>query len=110
MENPNDHLDEFVNKCGIVKYQGISDEQMKLICFPYSLRAEARDWLRSKGPNKYRTWEALSKAFLSRFFYHPKLLNYIMISPHSVKKMVKHYMRLGKNIKGYKGSARTMES
>ena len=43
MENPNDHLDEFVNKCGTVKYQGISDEQMKLICFPYSLLGEARD-------------------------------------------------------------------
>ena len=33
MENPNNHLDEFVNKCGTVKYKGISDEQMKLICF-----------------------------------------------------------------------------
>ena len=52
MENPNDHLDEFVNKCGTGKYQGISDEQMNLICFPYSLRGEARDWLRSEGPNK----------------------------------------------------------
>ncbi|XP_057529858.1 uncharacterized protein LOC130808399 [Amaranthus tricolor] len=68
MENPNDHLDEFVNKCGTVKYQGISNEQMKLICFPYSLCGEARDWLRSEGPNKYRTWEALSKAFVARFF------------------------------------------
>ena len=68
MEHTNDHLDEFVNKCGTVKYQGISNEQMKLICFPYSLRGEARDWLRSEGPNKYRTGEALSKAFLARFF------------------------------------------
>ena len=33
MENPNDHIDEFVNKCSTVKYQGISNEQMKLICF-----------------------------------------------------------------------------
>ena len=68
MENPNDHLDEFMNKCSTVKYQGIFDEQMKLICFPYSLLGEARDWLRSEEPNKYRTWEALSKAFLARLF------------------------------------------
>ena len=34
MENPNDHLDEFVNKCGTVRYQGIFDEQIKLILFP----------------------------------------------------------------------------
>ena len=65
MKNPNDHLDEFMNKCGIVKYQGISDEQMKVICFPYSLRGEARACLRSEGPNKYCTWEPLSKAFLA---------------------------------------------
>ena len=31
MENPNDHLDKFVNKCGTVRYQGISDKQMKMI-------------------------------------------------------------------------------
>ena len=55
MENPNDHLDEFVNKCSTIKYQGISDEQLKLICFPYSLLGEARDWLRSEGRNNYRT-------------------------------------------------------
>ena len=65
MENPNDHVDEFVNKCCIVKYQGLSDEQIKLICNPYSLCGEARVWLRSEGPNKYYTWEVLSKAFLA---------------------------------------------
>ena len=68
IENPNDHVDEFVNKCGTVKCQRVSEEQMKLICFPYSLCGEARDWLRSRGPNKYRTWEALSKDFLALFF------------------------------------------
>ena len=41
---------------------------MKLICFPYSLRGEARDWLRFEEPNKYHTWETLSKAFLAQFF------------------------------------------
>lgn len=30
LENPNDHLKEFQAKCGTVKYQGISDEAMKL--------------------------------------------------------------------------------
>ena len=73
MENPNDHLAEFVNKYGTMKYQGIFDEQRKLICFPYSLRGEAKDWLRSEGPNKYRTQEALSKAFLARFLAPAKI-------------------------------------
>ena len=43
-------------------------------------------------------------------FHQPKLLNNAMASFHSIKKMVKHYIRLGKDIKGCKGSFRTMES
>ena len=36
--------------------------------FPFSLRNRARDWLQNEEPNVFATWDALFKAFLSKYF------------------------------------------
>ena len=91
MVNPNNHLDEFVNKCGTVQYKGISNESMKLIFFSYSLYGEAQDWLHL----------GIIQSFTYRFFHLPKRQSCIMISLQFIKKE-DHYMRLGR----YKGLQR----
>ena len=57
-----------MGKCATVKYLGISEKHLRLVCFPYSLRSEAKDWLNAEDRDKYTTWDDLSKSFQARFF------------------------------------------
>ena len=67
LECPLTHLEEFMGKCATTMDIGITDEQLRMICFPYSLQGEARDWLRVEDKGKYATWEALVQDFTFHF-------------------------------------------
>ena len=55
LECPLTHLEEFMGKCATTKHVGITDEQLRLIFFPYSLQGVTKDWLRAKEKGKYAT-------------------------------------------------------
>ena len=44
-EDPHKHLKEFHVVCSTMKPQGVSEEQIKLRAFPFSLGDLAKDWL-----------------------------------------------------------------
>ena len=44
-KNPHKHLKEFHVVCSTMKLQGVSEEQIKLSAFPFSLVDKAKDWL-----------------------------------------------------------------
>ena len=67
-ENPNLHLRNFLTKCDTIKLNGVPIDAIRLRLFPFSLRDRARDWLQNEEPNTFSTWDALSKAFLSKYF------------------------------------------
>ena len=67
-ENPNMHLRNFLAKCDTIKLNGVSTDAIRLRLFPFSLRDRTRDWLQNEEPNTFATWDALSKAFLSKYF------------------------------------------
>jgi len=67
-ENPNAHVRKFLAKCDTIKINGASSDTIRLRLFPFSLRDRASDWLQSEEPNSFTTWDALSKAFLSKYF------------------------------------------
>ncbi|KAI3716042.1 hypothetical protein L6452_23086 [Arctium lappa] len=67
-ENPNDHLDSFLEKCDMIKIPNVTDDAIRLRVLPFSLRDKAKEWLKSHSPNTFTTWNALSKAFLTHFF------------------------------------------
>lgn len=67
-ENPNAHLRKFLAKCDTIKLNGVSTDAIRLQLFPLSLKERATDWLQNEVPNSFTTWEALSKAFLSKYF------------------------------------------
>jgi len=62
------HLCNFLAKCDIIKLNGASANAIRLRLFPFSLKDRASDWLLNEEPNSITTWEALSKAFLSKYF------------------------------------------
>ena len=46
-ENPNTHLTNFIEVCNMIKYNGVTDEALRLILFPLSLSDKAKHWLTS---------------------------------------------------------------
>ncbi|XP_074298420.1 uncharacterized protein LOC141629295 [Silene latifolia] len=44
-EDPNKHLSDFHIICSSIKPATVTDEQLKLRAFPFSLKDAARDWL-----------------------------------------------------------------
>ena len=51
-----------------MKYNGVSDDAIRLRLFPFSLKDKAKHWLISEPPNSITSWDNLSNKFLARFF------------------------------------------
>ncbi|XP_042379908.1 uncharacterized protein LOC121972290 [Zingiber officinale] len=67
-EDPNRHLYEFHVVCSTMKPQGISEEDIKLMAFPFSLTGVAKDWLYYLPPGYITSWIDMKKAFLEKYF------------------------------------------
>ena len=51
-----------------MKPQGISEEQVKLRAFPFSLVDSAKEWLYYLPSGTITTWTAMKKCFLEKYF------------------------------------------
>ncbi|XP_074266558.1 uncharacterized protein LOC141589835 [Silene latifolia] len=60
LENPNDHLNDFLENCDMYKSNGVSDDVVRLRLFPRSLRGSAKDWLKNCDPDSFKTWDELA--------------------------------------------------
>ncbi|XP_027185081.1 uncharacterized protein LOC113783207 [Coffea eugenioides] len=67
-EEPYNHLQEFDVVCNSIKPPGITEEQIKMRAFPFSLKDSAKDWLYYLSPGSIITWDQLKKKFLDKYF------------------------------------------
>nr|XP_027082399.1 uncharacterized protein LOC113704724 [Coffea arabica] len=67
-EEPYKHLQEFDVVCNSMKPPGITEEQIKMRAFPFSLKDSAKDWLYYLPPGSITTWDQLQKKFLEKYF------------------------------------------
>ena len=58
-ENSNAHLTSFIEVCDTVKYNGVTEEALRLHLFPLSLSDQAKHWLTSKPPDSITSWNDL---------------------------------------------------
>ena len=59
-----DHLNNFVGICSALNLKEPDIVMPKL--FPFSLKGEAREWIRSRPPATTKTWRELKKAFIRK--------------------------------------------
>ncbi|XP_042396837.1 uncharacterized protein LOC121986983 [Zingiber officinale] len=67
-EDPNLHMEVFLEFCETLKYNGASADAIRLRLFPFSLRDKARAWLHSLPSDCITTWEQLEQKFLDKYF------------------------------------------
>ena len=72
-ENPNAHLTSFIEVGDIVKYNGVTEESLRLRLFPLSLSDRAKDWLTSQPLDSITSWNDLVQKFLTKFFPPAKI-------------------------------------
>ena len=62
------HLTNFIEVCDTVKYNGVTEEALRLRLFPLSLGDRAKHWLTSQPPDSITSWNDLVQKFLTKFF------------------------------------------
>ena len=67
-EDPNQHLVMFLQLCDTVKYNGVTEDAIRLRLFPFSLRDRASQWLSSLARGSITTWDQLTNQFLAKYF------------------------------------------
>ena len=55
-DGPNIHLSKFLQFCDTIKYNGVSNDAIRLILFLLSLRDKANQWLTSLPPSSITSW------------------------------------------------------
>ncbi|KAH0652721.1 hypothetical protein KY289_030399 [Solanum tuberosum] len=67
-EDPTYHLMDFDEIMNIFHYNGASDDAIYLRAFPFSLKDDAKIWLRSLPVGSIRTWNEMTTKFLDKYF------------------------------------------
>ncbi|XP_070020861.1 uncharacterized protein [Nicotiana sylvestris] len=71
-EDPNNHLMDFEEIMNTFQYNGVSQDAAYLRAFPFTLKDDAKHWLRSLPNGSIRTWDEMTRKFLDKYFSSAK--------------------------------------
>ncbi|KAI5351494.1 hypothetical protein L3X38_004385 [Prunus dulcis] len=67
-EDPLTHIKDIFNVVSSFPLTGVTEEQLRMRVFPYTLKDKAKYWLNSLKPGSLMTWGAIQKKFLEKYF------------------------------------------
>jgi hypothetical protein len=67
-EDPNLHLQAFVQLCQIFDEDGVTQDQMRARLFPFSLLGKVLRWFHTLPAESKQDWEALMRNFMKEFY------------------------------------------
>ena len=67
------YLTNFIEVYDTIKYNGVTEEALRLRLFPLSLGDRAKHWLTSQPPDSITSWNDLVQKFLTKFFSPSKI-------------------------------------
>lgn len=71
-EDPLNFVREFFTVVQNFPRQGLNDEQLRLKCFPFTLKDRAKTLMMNLLPNPITTWEQIYQKFMEKFYSHQK--------------------------------------
>ncbi|XP_073153978.1 uncharacterized protein [Henckelia pumila] len=74
-EDPHKYLMEFHVVCTSMKPAGVTEEQIQLRAFLFSLKNAAKDWLYYLPPGSITTWTEMKRIFLEKYFPSSRAAN-----------------------------------
>jgi hypothetical protein len=67
-EDPNLHLQAFIQLCQIFNMDGVTQDQMRARLFPFSLLGKALQWFHAQPMETVQNWNALMRAFMKEYY------------------------------------------
>jgi hypothetical protein len=67
-EDPNLHLQVFIQLCQTFNMDGVTQDQMKARLFPFSLLGKALQWFHAQPAETVQNWNALMRAFMKEYY------------------------------------------
>jgi hypothetical protein len=67
-EDPNLHLQAFVQLCQTFNMDGVTQDQMRARLFPFSLLEKPLQWFYSQPVETVQDWDALMRAFMKEYY------------------------------------------
>jgi hypothetical protein len=77
-EDPNHHLQAFIQLCQTINMDGVTQDQMRARLFPFSLLEKALQWFHSQPAETVQNCNALMRAFMKKY-YSPVKLKFCVI-------------------------------
>jgi hypothetical protein len=75
-EDPNLHLQAFIQLCQTFNMDGVTQDQMRARLFPFSLLGKALQWFYSQPTEMVQNWDTLMRAFMKEYYSRVKLKAY----------------------------------
>ncbi|XP_070036709.1 uncharacterized protein [Nicotiana tomentosiformis] len=75
-EDPNTHLMDFDEIMNTFQNNGVSQDVVYLMAFPFTLKDDAKQWLRSLHQGSIRIWEEMTRKFLDKYFSSAKTVKF----------------------------------
>jgi hypothetical protein len=67
-EDPNLHLQAFIQQCQTFNMDGVTQDQMRARLFPFSLLGKALQWFHSQPVETVQNWNALMRVFMKEYY------------------------------------------